>query len=1417
MSLSKSLINKNVNKEVLASTFTKVDSLSPMTNCHRCKKFRSRCAGCVIYQEIGATINSLISEVRSFAPNGKPHTQCPLALYKQRGGHYIDYFKFHVHRFKFLTDTQLALVIPILVKDIEDKIKCIDSLVPQSLDSIYQTVSGIRIILAGFKAVGQAAHVDVSFPQISVMHIIRVIVDILGLLENNLSITGIINVLLSFYSLCEPSFAKPEGVEALMISALSMMLPPTFFEVIKRLNLFTTAKLLDDFTMFSQVFNIVIDFIKLCLGRLPDTCSKPLLSLLDALPLGTHYTTINQATKLFKAWEKEKAVILKDSFRELVKECKEKIEQPSVLEWARRSATVKRVISDFDILDKSLKAYESTSRIEPVCFVFEGEPGTMKSVTMNQTIKASKKRAFSYSMKSKQDGKPFFDTYNAEDYFFMDDLGQQGIDQFRCLINWVSCVKFPLDCAIAENKNTKFFCSPVIMFTTNKFMKLHGLCKNDGIDNLEALWRRGYVFDFSEVKPKKGRAHGVIKFKYYDLDTQTWIVGFPPQSDPGIPSTCTANYGDRVKHLQWINHIVSYFEETRKEYQAAQELSDEEVEAINKPYRSDLLVSQNVPARVDDIPRSEIDDLIAQIVTPEVIAQASQMQDFDDPLPDKSMFQLFSELLTSAYSNIEALFSTHVDFQMLAALIQIGVLSLTAICAIKWYNKEELDELQPQVFDSVVAKIKQSVSYTEKSTVVSKIQSQMRFVEIKHGERKIPTIGLLSGHCLVVPAHNSREGQAQVVVYSDPALNSREWDHILMDRIFVDWHNDVAVYRCNVHIATPYQNISHLILSSQKAVYSVLSTPIKSISLSTLKKDGNGFHYVFPREDNNFKNIVSRHECVRYDLSSEGLCGSLLLDPSSGVGGMHVAGGPTGGASVLWSEHVRKQLLDILRQDKSYILPLIIQEDVKENFSGVRFEPTSIRSRSANESNIVPSPFYGVFPVTKQPANLKAFGNATVKVMANKSFQPVEEVETSALQFASDWLDSQTEVYSKVTLKEAIQGIDLVNGVNMTSSCGYGYGKEKSLYIDKENGTLTDAGAESYIRIKDDIVNGLIKPEDIVWVECLKDELRLEEKINKPRTFRCSTWVMQLLAKEYLSKFIQYIISHKETSGIMVGMNPLKDFTSIYQQIDKCPLKWSGDFKKWDGGMLPQVQLMAAQVLTSKFEGSVEDRRIVEFLLYNMPFSLVSIQGSLKQTSHSMPSGHLLTAIMNSVINRMMTAMWYYTLTKANSKEPSLVQFISIKDFVYGDDKLIGIPFSTKYLNMITMGEYFNSLGVGFTKADKTEITEEGEEWNDITFLKRSFVYSPKFKKILPVLSRDTVLTSLSFVDKTKDCDEVLEGKLDAFQREAYLFTDYTELIIQVQARMITVHYPYIFRPESELEYLIKKNDPGYFPQYNLM
>jgi hypothetical protein len=220
-----------------------------------------------------------------------------------------------------------------------------------------------------------------------------------------------------------------------------------------------------------------------------------------------------------------------------------------------------------DNVIKSCNAFDTSGRNEPVCFVFEGEAGSGKSQIMNafvSLLRESGMTTICHSVPAAEDGKDFYDDYENQEVFVMDDVGQQGKSQWRYLINYVSPVKYPLPCATASKKNTKFFNSKVVLCTTNHFTDLGGFTSSDCISDPEALYRRAHV-----IKVKRGVSDHfsqVLEYVKFDhIGSKRWENKFINHTAVDVPPDVSVNFSSEelrdtkgLRTLKWLYKLFKH-------------------------------------------------------------------------------------------------------------------------------------------------------------------------------------------------------------------------------------------------------------------------------------------------------------------------------------------------------------------------------------------------------------------------------------------------------------------------------------------------------------------------------------------------------------------------------------------------------------------------------------------------------------------------------------------------------------------------------------------------------------------------------------------------------------------------------------------------------------------------------------------
>lgn len=1229
-----------------------------------------------------------------------------------------------------------------------------------------------------------------------ILNIISLVVRFKRNCELGLSITDLILSLTDFYLVVRRIKAKfnPEMIEEFCLASISMFLPPPLFEIIKRINVFSHAKLSEDISGLHRLFSLVFSGIDFIISLLPiNTFTKKMRELLLSLGnFGTH-AHLYKMKKLIEDKDVGEK-LLRSTFRETIKRFYAEVNHGDFITWSRRSPAVAAIYMDFQKLKRRIDAFENCSRQEPIGIVFQGPPGCGKSRAMNGVLQCLPMTRYAHQVKDINDGKDFYDAYENESIFYMDDVGQQGIAQWRTFINMISEVKYPLDCARAENKDTKFFNSEIILATTNEFMNLSNLTRQDCIRELPALWRRCHVIDFSEVL-FSGVYTGVAKWKYYDLTEQKFKIGYPEhlrECMSGLSPVFSLT-GVDIDFYAWISKHVVKLRNVSKMRMASNNLTPSQIEMVRTQldefkmeggdsFLSNLMGMWSMPTKSDTVSSFEDIDSLNTEFDLDVELQRLKEELADLSTTDTTLYiqasplAYFKAIITQGFSwivsKIRVLLSTitendlflEISIYIFSMLLCYGVNYIVSSCVQK---KQKLNY-------SIESELADKFDLNGLNTMHASIRNNLREVVVVAGKHTTHVVGLLSGHNVVVPAHCVHAGDMFITVYGNKGKNHIIYDKVRVTVLYENRNSDVAVLSLPKNIATVFKNMGHFFRTKTSRNNYVLISPygVMRSCRPTVLQSRDAILYRVPLNDSFFETRIEG-DAFMYDVHGKGLCGSLVVD-NEGILGMHVAGCDEDGTGVAmkWGEVDILKIGNILLNDKcNFQLPLHDKEI--ENASVIKLD-VSLPVSVASSSSLGRSPLYGLFPITRKPANLVKYGKCTIKDVAKKSFGHTQSVRVNELNFGKDVVRHFLKFCKHRILSEGeiVGGTRLLAGLNKESSNGYKCKPLKTDYIDFENKSFLSQFKNEINVFENTLECGPVDWEKLVWVEALKDELRNVEKDGEPRSFRVGTIHHQVLMKKYFGWLVEHLMENRRENGIMVGINPFTEWQQMYDTLKATKGVFAGDIAKWDGSMNNMVQDAIKEVILEFVP--LNYQQVSDVLLENAIRSIVAVQDDTYITTHSMPSGHYLTAILNSLVNRFYTAMWYTRETGCVSTTKFLREVV---DFVYGDDKVVGINDNENVLNAISMTNFFESMGMGFTDSLKNPILEPFQDLQDITFLKRYFRYHDELGKIVCPLELRTLQSGISFFDYKKEMDTVMLAKIDTYQREIYLWPDRVALL----------------------------------------
>lgn len=1249
------------------------------------------------------------------------------------------------------------------------------------------------------------------------------------------------------------SLADLTDVDSIILMMTIWGLPDSIIKCLKQLALVSNKKILDSPNILIDLIQRFLEILHDILEWVKSKIDVPYLSdfleiLLYPLQFVSGLKLTRELSDITMAFQRDAQRMFDPVFREKVIILYKNMMCNKYIQTMIHNPAYKIYAVQYKILEAMYTTslnFNTTARVEPVGVVFEGKPGCGKSTIMNKLWEFMNTKGhdvYNHSCPPINDGKNYHDDYVGQFGYNMDDLGARDKSELRHLINFISCVKFPLDCAKVDLKNTKFFTSKLLTCTMNHFSDITSFAKTDCISEPEALFRRVHVFDFDNFQFADGKVKGTIKYKKFDHLTHRWYDKFigPNKDCPFQPFIEIKDWGGQReinRVIAWLFSVINYFLNTQDEIFSNNKLSDADIEEIDN-YVLDLQPQEIIEDNFFDARGRDGDGVQAQGITDwtQFLWQIGPNSEklFNEFMSFCPVF--FSEMisgLTSFMSNLEINWSEY--------LVQVGLrLCIGLISAYATYKIKELivgkvtqDDVISEVYYKAVRKnliaqwrnahanvqnadiqlssdnelLNTICKKPDISTRISSVKSKMRVLQMysTDGHLNVSQV-IISGRRAIVQSHSytSLSGVANIYKNWDCLENNNVECNLIPFTVIKEWKEfDLAVVEFKMPVPL-YKDATHSLFSGgideeellrARRLYYVNCEYIVPLDNNfTINQDSfqvrssiNAECYVAPAKSG-----------IHYPISAPGLCGSLVIDSELGLCGIHVAGGPKHGFAFIYPKKILKELKSLLTFKNS------IHFNIKDNvgdkdFSGIKYYNDTLPPKvPLRATSLVKTELYDVLEEEvrevgeKKPPNFNVYGGKTLSTLATKSFKPIPYIDNGAIEFGKKCIRQYLTRFDDLSDFEVIKGNKdfELSSLNKDSVNGFGYEKDKKEYIDFKNGIIT----QEFKGIIDDFVtkckDDSIEVKDLLFYEAMKDELRSLDKVDKPRTFRVAPLHHTFLVKKLLGKLFIHCKKNMWTNQMALGMNPYKDWNRLFKLLKKCYINFDGDFGKYDGAAPAQVQDAIADLVMEFYDG--EDPEVLRVLLASMIRTFVLIKEKLLVTTHSMPSGCWVTAFFNSLLNRFLTAMVLYTEKVKRGEEPTVEDFNKLVDFVMGDDKICGTPYELKeYFNALTVKEFVESIGMDYTDSRKGVITQESKLLHECEFLKRSFKYHKGMGKVVGPLSKTTLMNTLRYSDNNKDYDTVMAGKMTAFQFEAYLHEEpkWRDNVLQ-KAKYASFYFP---------------------------
>lgn len=399
-----------------------------------------------------------------------------------------------------------------------------------------------------------------------------------------------------------------------------------------------------------------------------------------------------------------------------------------------------------------------------------------------------------------------------------------------------------------------------------------------------------------------------------------------------------------------------------------------------------------------------------------------------------------------------------------------------------------------------------------------------------------------------------------------------------------------------------------------------------------------------------------------------------------------------------------------------------VQESLVHDVMNTDFGPTTVMPsalrRGRDESGELVSPFELAF---------NKMNNSTNGIPQNLHDDLVESCTDAILSWPSQWNKRNARL---LTWDESINGFMNLKGLDLTTSSGFPYtmtAANKKKWFDFD--TIWHMKPELLTeveRMENMLIQGQIPP--VYFVDTLKDETRPIKKVKafSSRLFQVGNMAWTIIFRRYFGWFLGHCQSTYEFGEMMSGINPNSmDWDLLARRmLNMGEDHANGDFQFYDSTLAHQACEGLNDTTTTFYEQGncrEQDNIVRKGLILGSINTMHIVEDFIIFRRQGNPSGFLLTTLLNNFAN-----MYYHRYAFVKTTGMSLRDF---KKFVFsiffGDDSDLTIDRQiVSKFNMKTIALVLKDLGLYYTAADKSGILRESLPIQDITFLKRKFIFN---------------------------------------------------------------------------------------------
>lgn len=518
-------------------------------------------------------------------------------------------------------------------------------------------------------------------------------------------------------------------------------------------------------------------------------------------------------------------------------------------------------------------------------------------------------------------------------------------------------------------------------------------------------------------------------------------------------------------------------------------------------------------------------------------------------------------------------------------------------------------------------------------------------------------------------------------------------------------------------------------------------------------------------------------------ITRDGFCGAplLWLNPSVQGGhilGIHVAGSDnTGLSNVLTREYVTKQtsgsvsipVPELNAVNISLTAQRSVTEDTGLDYYGQVKAVEQIRS--PDKTTILRSPLHGVFEPVTRPALLRPSGDLNpMRLGIQKQVAPLTLFDQHLVDIATDHLAHSilakeskyrdTGVLSEHIALNGVPGDAWLTPMDMHTSPGYPYvlQRKRPGKYDFIDGVIGHYSLRHEIRVRLEHRVECARNGVIPWtlfIDHLKDERRPNAKVDigKTRIFNIAPFDYNVMMRQYCQAFVAHIMSDHVYGECSVGINVHSDeWGMLYHHLRNLSDKWiGGDYGNYDKILSYQLLRSVCNII-NRFYRDGNDQ--VREILFDTAFSAFHLVGrDVYRVHQGNPSGIVMTAVVNSLVNSIMMRIIYMELGGDITQFDDLVRLKT-----YGDDNIASVSPRACWFNMTSISAQFASHGIEYTNPDKSSVRDTIEDHyialDNMSYLKRRF--DVRAGRVYAPLARDSINEMINWIRASNDDKEAM-------------------------------------------------------------